>query len=129
MKNFIQPGDDITVIAPTGGVTAGQLVVIKALVGVATCSAAAGAQVEISTEGVFDLQKNAPDVFNVGDVAKIGAGSNIIAVAGTLGVGWVTTAAVAGSATVRVKLTPSVASPPTVLSEQDTHAPPHRKSA
>jgi predicted RecA/RadA family phage recombinase len=130
MKNFIQPGDDITVIAPTGGVTAGQLVVIKALVGVATCSAAAGAQVEISTEGVFDLAKNAPDVFNAGDVAKVSGGNNIVAVAGTLGIGWVTQASAAGATTVRVKLTPSVASPPTMMSaEQETHAPPHRKSA
>jgi predicted RecA/RadA family phage recombinase len=128
MKNYIQPADDITVIAPTGGVTAGQLVIIKALVGVATCSAAAGAQVEISTEGMFDLAKNPPDVFNPGDVAKVAAGSNIVAVAGTLGIGWVTLAAAAGSAKVRVKLTPSVASPPTVLASE-TAAPQHRKTA
>jgi predicted RecA/RadA family phage recombinase len=128
MKNFVQPGEyGLTVTAPTGGVTAGQLVIIKAIVGVASCSAAAGAQVEISPEGVFDLAKNAPDTFNPGDVAKVAVGSNIVAVAGTLGIGWVTQAALAGSATVRVKLTPSVASPPTLLaSEQETHAaPPH----
>jgi predicted RecA/RadA family phage recombinase len=77
-------------------------------------NAAAGAQVEIAAEGVYDLAKNAPDVFNPGDVAKVAAGSNIIAVAGTLGVGWVTQASAAGATTVRVKLTPSVASPPTV---------------
>lgn len=88
MKNFVEPGVyGLTVTAPAGGVVAGQLVIIKALVGVAACSAAAGAQVEIATEGVYDLAKNAPDVFNPGDVAKVAAGSNIIAVAGTLGVG------------------------------------------
>jgi predicted RecA/RadA family phage recombinase len=128
MKNYIQPGNDITVTAPAGGVTAGQLVVIKALVGVAACSAAAGAQVEISTEGVFDLAKNAPDTLNPGDVAKVAAGSNIVAVAGTLGIGWVVATAAAGSATVRVRLTPSVASPPTVLASE-TPAPQHRKTA
>jgi len=129
MRNFVQPGEyGLTVTAPTGGVTAGQLVIIKALVGVASCTAAAGAQVEIATEGVYDLAKNAPDVFAAGDVAKVGAGSNIIAVAGTLGVGWVVQAALAGAATVRVKLTPSVASPPTLLAESEHAAqPPHRK--
>jgi hypothetical protein len=33
----------------------------EALVGVASCSAMAGAQVEIACEGVYDLAKNAPD--------------------------------------------------------------------
>jgi hypothetical protein len=54
-------------------------------------------QVEIATEGEFDLAKNAPDVFNPGDVAKVAARSNIIAAAGTLGVGWVVAAAAAGA--------------------------------
>jgi len=85
--------------------------------------------VEIATEGVYDLAKNAPDVFNPGDVAKVAAGSNIVAVAGTLGIGGVTQAAAAGAATVRVKLTPCVASPPTVLAEETHAAQPHRRSA
>jgi predicted RecA/RadA family phage recombinase len=119
VKNFIQPGTyAITVTAPTGGVVSGQLLIVKAIVGVCAYDAAAGAQVEVATEGVYDLAKNAPDVFNPGDVAKVAAGSNIIAVAGTLGIGWVVQAAAAGAATVRVKLTPSVASPPTLLAAE-----------
>jgi predicted RecA/RadA family phage recombinase len=130
MKNFIQPGEyGLTVTAPAGGVTAGQLVIVKAIVGVASCSAAAGAQVELAVEGVYDLAKNAPDVFNPGDVAKVAAGSNIIAVAGTLGIGWVVQAAAAGSTTVRVKLTPSVASPPTLLAAEHETPAHNRKSA
>jgi hypothetical protein len=57
------------------------------------------------------------------------AGSNIVPVAGTLGIGCVSQAALAGSATVRVKLTPSVASPPTLMAEETHGTPPHRKSA
>jgi predicted RecA/RadA family phage recombinase len=131
MKNYVQPGNMVTIVAPAGGVVSSQLVVLRAITGVAATTQAAGAEVEVATEGVFDLAKNAPDTFAVGDVAKVSAGSNIIATAGTLGVGWVVQAALAGSTTVRVKLTPSVASPPTLLaSEQETHAaPPHRKSA
>jgi predicted RecA/RadA family phage recombinase len=106
-----------------------QLVIVGAIYGVASCNAAAGTRVEIATQGVYDLAKNAPDVFNPGDVAKVAGGSNIIAAAGTLGIGWVVRAAAAGSPTVRVKLTPSVASPPTLLAaEHETH-PHNRKSA
>jgi predicted RecA/RadA family phage recombinase len=130
MKNFVQPGEyGLTVIAPAGGVTAGQLVIVHAIVGVAATTQPAGAQVEISPEGSFDLAKNAPDAFNPGDVAKVVAGSTIIAAAGTLGVGWITQAAAAGAPTVRVKLTPSVASPPTLLAEHETPAAHGRKSA
>jgi predicted RecA/RadA family phage recombinase len=94
---------------------------------VASCNAAAGAQ-EIDTDGIFGLAKNAPDAFNPGDVAKVAVGSNVIAAAGTLGIGWVTQAAAAGAATVRVKLTPSVASSPTVLASE-TPAAQSQKSA
>jgi predicted RecA/RadA family phage recombinase len=129
VKNFVQPGVyGLTVTAPTGGVTAGQLVIISAIVGVASCSAAAGAQVEIATEGVYDLAKNAPDALAVGAVAKVTVAASIgtVAAAGTAAIGWVVQAAAAGSTTVRVKLVPSVASPPTVLAE---HEPQHRKIA
>jgi predicted RecA/RadA family phage recombinase len=122
MRNFIQPGNVVTVIAPTGGVTSGQLVIIKAIVGVASTTQPAGAQVEIATVGEFDLAKNAPDTFAVGDVAKVAAGSNIIATAGTLGIGWVMQAAAAGATTVRVRLVPSVASPPTLLATETAAA-------
>ena len=119
MKNFVQPGQyGLTIVAPAGGVTAGELVIVGALYGVAACDAAAGAQVEIATEGVYDLAKNPPDALVAGAVAKIaGAGNNVVAAGGTLGIGWVVQTAAAGTTTVRVKLTPCVASPPTVLME------------
>lgn len=118
MKNFVQPGDVVTVTAPTGGVTSGQLVIVAAIVGVASTTQLAGADVELATTGVFDLAKNPPDALTVGQVAKVATGSNIIATAGTLGIGWVLQAAGAGSTTARVKLVPSVASPPTVLAAE-----------
>jgi predicted RecA/RadA family phage recombinase len=54
MKNFIQPGTMITVIAPYA-VTSGQGVKVGTLFGIAAYNAAQGAQVEIKREGVFDL--------------------------------------------------------------------------
>ena len=46
MKNFVQPGEwALTVIAPTGGVVAGAIVIVGNIVGVATGTASAGAEV------------------------------------------------------------------------------------
>lgn len=56
MQNFTQEGKVITVTAPAT-ITAGQLVVIGLLVGVAVHDAASGAPVEIQTEGVFEVAK------------------------------------------------------------------------
>ena len=127
MKNFIQPGDVVTVTAPTGGVTSGQLVIVSAIVGVAATTQPAGADVELATTGVFDLAKNPPNTLVAGGVAKVSAGSGIITSSGTLGVGWILAAAGAGSATCRVKLCPSVVSPPTVFAEEThpVHEPEH----
>lgn len=54
MKNFVQAGDIITVIAPYA-VTSGQGVLVGSLFGVAAFDAASGAPVEIIQEGVFDI--------------------------------------------------------------------------
>ncbi|SRR5581483_4226116 len=67
MKNYIQEGRMITVAAPTGGVTSGDGVVVGALFGVATKTAAAGETVTIATTGVFDLPKLASAVIAAGD--------------------------------------------------------------
>jgi predicted RecA/RadA family phage recombinase len=57
MKNFVQPGDVVTLTAPSGGVSSGDLVVIAAMCGVCATDAAEGAEVEVKTTGVFDLPK------------------------------------------------------------------------
>lgn len=56
MKNFVQHGDSLTVIAPYT-VTAGQGILVSQLFGVASYDAASGASAEIITEGVFDITK------------------------------------------------------------------------
>jgi predicted RecA/RadA family phage recombinase len=68
VKNFIQPGDSITVAAPSGGVTSGDLVVVNSLIGVAAATAAAGEDVVLDTEGVFELPKASADAIDVGDL-------------------------------------------------------------
>lgn len=56
MKNYIQPGDTVTVAAPYD-VASGDGVLVGGLFGIATYSAASGAEVEIKTTGVFDSKK------------------------------------------------------------------------
>jgi predicted RecA/RadA family phage recombinase len=58
MKNFVQPGEwGLTVIAPTGGVVSGQVVIVGSIIGIASTTQPAGAEVEIRCEGVYDLSK------------------------------------------------------------------------
>lgn len=66
---YIQPGKTITFIAPTGGVTNGQGVVVNGLFLVAAFAAAVGEECEGHTEGVWDFDKatGTSDVFSAGD--------------------------------------------------------------
>jgi predicted RecA/RadA family phage recombinase len=54
MKNFVQPGHVISVIAPAA-VASGKLVKVGLICGVAQHDAAEGASVEIALDGVFHL--------------------------------------------------------------------------
>lgn len=56
MKNYIQPGDTVTLIAPAV-VASGAGVLVGSIFGVAAGAAASGAAVEVVTTGVFDLAK------------------------------------------------------------------------
>ena len=66
MKNFINEGDTLDVVAPSGGVVSGSLYVIGSLVGVATTTVAAGVSFALKTSGVFELPKLSTDVFVAG---------------------------------------------------------------
>lgn len=55
--NFVQEGDTLTLIAPSGGVVSGVGYVIGSLFVVALVSAAAGQPFACATEGVFTMPK------------------------------------------------------------------------
>lgn len=77
MKNYIQPGDSITVPAPAD-VKSGDLVVVGDLFGVAQFSAASGDPVEIATKGVFGLPKVSAQAWSVGaKVYYVAADKNV----------------------------------------------------
>lgn len=105
MKNYVQPGNMITVSAPAA-VSSGGGVQIGSLFGVAAGDAALGADVEIATNGVFDMTKPDAEAVSVGDdlywddtakeVTNV-AGANLL-------VGVAIAAAAGADATVRVRL-------------------------
>lgn len=66
MKNFVQPGVTIPVIAPYA-LSSGQGCLVGSLFGVASTNALISTEVEIQTEGVFDLTKVGSQAWNVGD--------------------------------------------------------------
>ena len=82
MKNYIQPGKVLTLIAPTM-LLSGAVVIVGSVVGIAATDAAEGMPVEVSTEGVFELAKVAPQVWAQGSpVYWDAAASKATAIAG-----------------------------------------------
>ncbi|MEI8396798.1 MAG: DUF2190 family protein [Rhodospirillaceae bacterium] len=106
MKNYIQPGNTITAIAPTGGILSGQGLLFGALFGIASFSADEGAEVEIVTTGVFDLPKAPAAVLAAGARASWDtAAAQVVAPAtGMVPIGAALSPAGNGATTVRVRL-------------------------
>lgn len=114
MKNYIQPGDTLELIAPSGGVVSGTGYVIGALFVVAQVSAAAGAKFNGLVTGVCELPKTASVTPAQGAIAYFN--NTTKAVTGTTATGLfpigVFTAAPAGAdatAFVRLSAVPTVA--------------------
>lgn len=66
-KNFVQNGDTITVVSPSGGVSSGDPVLIVEIFGVATHDAVATADLELALSGVFTLPADTNLVIAQGD--------------------------------------------------------------
>ncbi|MEM6890268.1 MAG: capsid cement protein [Pseudomonadota bacterium] len=67
MKNYVQPGDSITLTAATVA-SSGDGVLVGSLFGIASGDAAIGEALVLTTKGVFTLSKPTTDVMAVGDV-------------------------------------------------------------
>jgi predicted RecA/RadA family phage recombinase len=105
MRNFVQPGNQITVAAPAA-VASGEGVLIGDLFGVANGDAAIGADLVISTTGVFTLPKATTDAITVGAAVYWDAdpGEVTVTATGNTLIGHAVTAAGNPSATVAVRL-------------------------
>jgi predicted RecA/RadA family phage recombinase len=66
MKNYVQPGNTITLTAPYD-VASGDGLLVGAIFGVATGAAANGEPIEAALVGVFDLKKVGSQAWAVGD--------------------------------------------------------------
>jgi predicted RecA/RadA family phage recombinase len=101
MRNYVQPGETITLITPAG-IRSGDVVQVGALIGVAAYDAPEGAEVEVSLVGVYDLPKGNA-ALEQGALAFWDAGSKTVAGSGVL-LGAVILPAGADAATCRVRL-------------------------
>ena len=105
MKNFVQPGKNMTVVA-AAAVESGVPYKIGSLVGIASGNAAIGAEYELTLEGVFNLPKAGATVIAQG--AKVGWDATnklvVAAGAGDFDLGHAFIAAGNGPTSVDVKL-------------------------
>ena len=115
MKNFIQHGDVITIVA-AAAITSGKLVRANSLIGVAASDADIGEEVELKTTGVFDLDKTSAQAWAAGEpiymIAASGLCTNVPGTGNYL-VGVATAAAANPSGTGRVRLNGSLGHPVT----------------
>ncbi|MHB0706019.1 DUF2190 family protein [Roseomonas mucosa] len=78
MRNYVQPGNTLTLPAPAGGVLSGDLVAIGSIVGVANGDAAAGEPMDVDVVGVFVLSKAAALAIAVGDIVYWDATNRLV---------------------------------------------------
>lgn len=105
MRNYVQPGESITVTAAAAA-SSGDIVKVGSLLGIASGDAAIGDKLVLRTQGVFDLPKVSTDALSVGDVVyyKAADGAVTSTASGNTRIGLAVTAAANPSASVNVRL-------------------------
>lgn len=109
MRNYVQPGDALTIPAPTD-VASGAVVIAGSIVGIAAGAAVSGADVDVETTGVFTLPKVSALAIAIGDAVYFDAATKLVTktASGNTKLGVAVTAAPNPSATVNVKLIPTI---------------------
>lgn len=105
-RNAVHDGQRIPAVAPSGGVTSGQIVVYGTMFGVALATVAQGATYELELGGVWDFTKATSDTFAVGAAVYWDATAKKVTSTTTSNtkVGVATVAAAGADATARVRL-------------------------
>lgn len=105
MKNYIQPGDTLTIPAPAV-VLSGGVVIAGEIKGIAGSHAAVGEPVDVSVTGVFELPKVAANAFTLGAAVHWDAATGLATstASGNTKLGVAVEAAPASTATVKVRL-------------------------
>ena len=107
MRNYVQPGNTITLTAPAvTGCKSGGLIIVGSLAGVAAYDAVAGAEVEVTVEGVFELPKASGQILEGAAVWWDTSPGNVInaTAAGAYPIGVAVRAAGTDDTTCRVRL-------------------------
>lgn len=104
MRNFIQPGVNVTIPAPSN-VTSGQFVAVGFIHGVAASDAASGQPMDLVTEGVFSLPKASAAILPLGAYAYWnGSAVDEESTAGDQAIGVIVEAAGNGVTSAKVRL-------------------------
>ena len=103
MKNYIQPGETVTLTAPVD-VKSGDGVLVGSLFGVAAYDALTGTDVEVAVEGVFELPKITGAIAAGAPVHWSGSACEGTAVAGSALIGAAVEAVGSSATIVRVRL-------------------------
>ena len=107
MRNYVQPGESITVTA-TAAASSGDGVVMGALFGIASGDAAIGEKLVLTTQGVFTMPKVSTDAVTVGAVIYFDDSAKLVTTDDDTGsnprIGIAVTAAANPSGSVNVRL-------------------------
>jgi predicted RecA/RadA family phage recombinase len=104
MKNYVQPGDVVTLAAPAN-VLSGAGVLVGTLFGVCAYDAASGAEVEVALTGVYTLPKATGVIAQGAKVYWDNVAKNVTTTAGgNTFIGAAVVAAGSGDATARIRL-------------------------
>lgn len=105
MKNYIQPGDTLTIPAPAA-ILSGAVVIAGDIIGIAHGDAAEGAPLDVKCSGVFELPKVAANTFALGAAVYWSAGDALATstASGNTRIGTAVEAAASGSASAKVRL-------------------------
>lgn len=108
MRNFVQQGDVLDAIAPSGGVVSSTAYLIGKAFGVAAASAAEGEVFALAVEGVVSLPKASGAITQFAAVYWDDAAKNVTTTSsGNTKIGYASAAQLSGDATVNVKLIPA----------------------
>lgn len=105
MKNYIQPGNTLTLTAPAE-VTSGDVVIVGSIIGVANGDTASGDPVDLDVVGVFRLPKVSALAISQGDVLYYDSATGLVnkTASGNTKIGVAIEAAANPSADVAVRL-------------------------
>lgn len=82
MTNYLQPGEVLTVPAPSGGVVSGTAYVLGTIVGIATVTAAETVLAAFKICGVFSVPKTGSQAWTVGAAVYVTSGGTFTTTAG-----------------------------------------------